>query len=122
MVFLRGKRFNSSVTPVDARRRWFGTFFLIVAIGMTIWGQTLLSDYLYARPVFFLCYWVGVFITLFLSMLLALLDMSATRKRNRLEQKKILEDAFTARQRANVTEETNEDRGEDSADAERESR
>ena len=34
------------LTSVDARRRWFGTFFLIVAGGMLLWGFTFLAAFL----------------------------------------------------------------------------
>jgi len=89
------KRLNGGVNPLDARRRWFGSFFLIAAIGLTIWGQTLLRDYLLKRPALFVVYWLAVFGCVSLAMLLALLDIFATRRRTREEQRRILEDSFS---------------------------
>ena len=38
------------LTPLDARRRWFGAFFLILSAGMLVWGTTFLSAYLMRHP------------------------------------------------------------------------
>jgi hypothetical protein len=44
------------LTSLDARRRWFGAFFLILSLSLLIWGTTLLSDYLQHRPMLFIAY------------------------------------------------------------------
>ena len=73
----------------DARRRWFGLLFLVLAAGMLIWGQTVLQPHL--RGVWFLLYWLACFILTGLAILTALLDMRATRRRTREEQRDLIE-------------------------------
>ena len=68
-------------TPVDARRRWFGVFFLIVAGGMLIWGQTVLKPRL--EGIGFILYWLICFCFTGLAMLTALLDIRVLRRRTR---------------------------------------
>ena len=48
------------LNSADARRRWFGVFFLILAVGMLIWGQTVLEPHL--KGVVYLIYWFGCFL------------------------------------------------------------
>ena len=67
--------------PADARRRWFGVFFLIIAAGMLIWGQTILKPRL--EGVGFVIYWLVCMGFTALAMLTALLDIWAVRRRTR---------------------------------------
>jgi hypothetical protein len=67
--------------PVDARRRWFGVFFLIVAGGMLIWGQTVFKSRL--EGIGFIIYWLVCFWFTGLAMVTALLDIRTLRRRTR---------------------------------------
>lgn len=78
-------------SSADALRRWFGLFFLAVAFGMLIWGQTVLRERLQQTPALFLGYWGICFLVTFAAIFTALLDMRATRKRARREQKELLQ-------------------------------
>lgn len=73
----------------DARRRWFGLFFLVLAAGMLIWGQIILRPYL--EGVWFLLYWLLCFIFTGLAIVTALLDVRATRRRTRQEHRELME-------------------------------
>jgi len=75
-------------SPVDARRRWFGVFFLIVAGGLLIWGQTWLKPHL--RGFVFVTYWLACMGFLALAIFTALLDAWATRRRLRDQQRELL--------------------------------
>ena len=77
--------FNSA----DARRRWFGVFFLIVAVGMLIWGQTVLEPHLNGWA--FLLYWFGCFAATMTAIVIALLDVRALRRHSREEQRNLIE-------------------------------
>jgi len=81
-----------SSNPADARRRWFGAFFLIVAAGMLIWGQTLLKPYL--EGLGFVIYWLSCMVFTGLAMLTALLDIWAVRRRTRDQQRDLLRRIF----------------------------
>lgn len=74
------------LTKVDARRRWFGAFFLIVSIGMLIWGTTLLNNFLMSHPLTFVAYWAFCAGCTGLAFLNAILDMIIMRKRVQDEQ------------------------------------
>ena len=76
----------------EARRRWFGLLFLALAAGMLIWGQTVLKSCL--QGVWFLLYWLVCFVLTGLAILAALLDMRATRRRTREEQRDLIERAW----------------------------
>jgi hypothetical protein len=76
------------VDAAEARRRWFGLFFLALAAGMLIWGQTVLAGCL--KGVWFLIYWSVCFVFTGLAIVVALLDMRATRRRTRQEQQELL--------------------------------
>ena len=82
------------LTAVDARRRWFGTFFLIIAGGLMVWGLTFLAAFLLHNPVVFVFYWVTCFGLTMLSFGIALYDMRVIRRRIRAEQKSTFERAF----------------------------
>src|SRR6266480_4515261 len=82
--------------PADARRRWFGVFFLIIAAGMLIWGQTFLKPYL--AGVGFVIYWLACMGFTALAMLTALLDIWAIRRRTRDQQRDLLRQIFDERE------------------------
>jgi hypothetical protein len=73
----------------DARRRWFGLLFHLLAAGMLIWGQTLLKPHL--RGLVFVVYWLGCFAFTGLALLTALLDLWIVRLRSRRERRELLE-------------------------------
>lgn len=82
------------LTSLDARRRWFGAFFLIMSLGLLIWGTTLLSDYLLKRPLLFVFYWAACALFTGLALINAMLDMIIMRKRTRDEQVALAEKSF----------------------------
>ena len=73
----------------DALRRWLGLFCLAVAAGLLIWGQTILKPHL--DGVAFLLYWLACFSFTIAAILIALLDVRVLRRRNRDEQRKLIE-------------------------------
>src|SRR5262245_30116798 len=75
--------------PQDARRRWFGLFFLFIALGLLIWGETILKPHL--KGLGFILYWLLCFICTALAMLTALLDFWIVRHRTRAAQRELLE-------------------------------
>jgi hypothetical protein len=82
------------LTSVDARRRWFGTFFLIVAGGLLVWGLTFLAPTLLRNPLLFVIYWVTCFGLTVLSFAIAIYDMRVVRRRIKEEQRSAFERAF----------------------------
>lgn len=78
--------------PVNSRRRWFATFFLLMAGGMLIWGETVLRSRL--EGIGFLIYWLICFLFTGLAMFAALLDFRAVRRDTRREHAELLKDAF----------------------------
>jgi membrane protein implicated in regulation of membrane protease activity len=83
------------LTPLDARRRWFGACFLIIAGLMLAWGMTLLTAFLVERPVVFILYWMACFGFTLLAFVTAIIDMRVMRQRTRIEQQKLFEKSFT---------------------------
>jgi hypothetical protein len=77
------------LNSADARRRWFGVFFLILAVGMLIWGQTVLEPHL--KGVVYLIYWFGCFLMTLIAIVIALLDVRALRRHSREEQRELIE-------------------------------
>ena len=75
----------------DARRRWWGVFFLTLAMAFLIWGETLLEGFLKESKALFVAYWSLCFVSIALAVLIALVDMNVTRKRFRLQRKKLME-------------------------------
>jgi len=75
------------ISPADARRRWFGVFYLILAGGMLIWGQTLLKPHL--TDFVFVVYWLICLFFTALAILTALLDIRALRRRTRDQQREL---------------------------------
>ncbi len=78
--------------PADVRRRWFGVFFLLIAAGMLIWGQTILKPYL--EGLGFVLYWLACMAFTGLALLTALLDIWAVRRRTREPQRDLLQRIF----------------------------
>ena len=79
--------------PVDARRRWWGTFFLTMAAGLLIWGQTVLKTTLTGAG--FLLYWAFCFLFTGLAILTALLDVRAVRRQIHKDHRKLVERALS---------------------------
>ena len=77
------------VNSAQARRRWLGLFFLVVATGMLIWGQTVLKPLL--EGVWFLLYWLACFLVTGLAIVTAVLDIRAIGEETRKEQRELLE-------------------------------
>ena len=94
------------LTSVDARRRWFGTFFLILAGGMLAWGLTFLERPLLRNPTLFVTYWLSCFGFTVLAFCIALYDLRVMRRRIREEQKHAFKRAFddVLEEEANSTE------------------
>lgn len=84
----------SMLTPVDARRRWFGAFFLICSGAMLVWGITLLSNWLVKHPLAFIFYWMTCALFTGLALLIAMLDMFIMRRRSRNEQIALAQKSF----------------------------
>jgi hypothetical protein len=83
------------LTSLDARRRWFGAFFLIMSLGLLVWGVTFFADYLFHHPLLFVAYWAACAFFTGLALINALLDMIIMRKRTRDEQLSLAEKSFT---------------------------
>jgi uncharacterized membrane protein len=82
------------LTALDARRRWFGTFFLIVAGGLLLWGLTFLGPLLVRNPFLFVAYWLTCFGLTIVSFAIAVYDLRVMRRRMREEQKVAFDKAF----------------------------
>jgi hypothetical protein len=80
------------LSPVDARRRWFGLLFLLLAGGMLLWGQTWLEAHL--QGMVFVAYWLGCFVFTGLAMITALLDARAVRRQAQREQRALAQRAL----------------------------
>jgi hypothetical protein len=72
------------MSTADARRRWFGLLFLILAGGMLIWGLTLLDRHLVGWG--FVVYWLVCLLFTLAAMMVALIDWRAVRAARRAEQ------------------------------------
>jgi hypothetical protein len=82
------------LTTVDARRRWFGAFFLILAGGMLAWGLTFLEAPLLRNPAIFISYWLACFGLTMLAFGIALYDVSVMSRRIREERRVAFKRAF----------------------------
>ena len=78
-------------SSADSLRRWFGLFFLALAFGTLVWGQTVLRTRLEQHPKLFVIYWAGCFLLTFAAIVTALLDVRATRKRARQEHESLIQ-------------------------------
>ena len=83
------------LTSVDARRRWFGAFFLIIAGGLLVWGFTFLYGTLVQNPVIFVLYWATCLLFTLLAFAIALYDMMVIRRRLRDEKRAAFNRAFS---------------------------
>ena len=81
---------------VDARRRWWGMFFLTFATALLIWKQTLLKPHLEGTGVVFLVYWLTCFAFTGLAIFTALLDVWTIRRRLRKQQSELIERTISA--------------------------
>jgi hypothetical protein len=77
-----------SLNPTDARRRWFGLFFLLVAGGMLLWGQTILKKHLEGMG--FIIYWLVCLGFTGLAMVTALIDDRVLRRRTRDQHRDLI--------------------------------
>lgn len=82
------------LTSVDARRRWFGAFFLILAGGLLLWGFTILGPTLVGNPVLFVGYWLTCLALTLLSLGIAVYDVIVVRRRLREEKRSAFNRAF----------------------------
>lgn len=76
------------LTPADARRRWWGSFFLAGAASLLICGQTVLKPYL--EDAGYLLYWLACIAFTWLAILTALLDFWMLRRRSRQERTELV--------------------------------
>jgi hypothetical protein len=77
----------------DIRRRWLGVIFLGIAVLVLIAGETVWNARL--RSLGFLVLWlVTCLVFTCLAVLMALLEVSAVRRRTREEQRALLEDTI----------------------------
>ena len=83
------------LTSVDARRRWFGAFFLIIAGGLMLWGFTFMGEILARNPLFFVLYWSACLGFTLLAFCIALYDMIVIRRRIREEKREAFNRAFS---------------------------
>ena len=67
------------MNAADARRRWLGLFFLTVAVGLLLCGQTILRPHLEGFT--FAVYWLCCFGFTFVTLGIALLDLRTVRRR-----------------------------------------
>ncbi len=75
------------LTRADARRRSLGLFFLLLAVVMVIWGQTLLHPYL--EQLSFVLYWLACMFCLLVAVAMAVLDVWVMGRRNRCQQEEL---------------------------------
>ncbi len=75
-------------SSADTLRRWFGLLFLALAFGMLLWGQIVLRDTL--RGLALLVYWGVCFLLTLAAIVVALLDLRATRRQAVKEQRELL--------------------------------
>ena len=80
------------LTRADARRRSVGLFFLLLAVVMVIWGQTLLKPYL--QQLTYVLYWLVCMFCLLVAVAMALLDLWVMRRRNRCQQEELYKRAL----------------------------
>jgi membrane protein implicated in regulation of membrane protease activity len=73
----------------DALRRWLGAFCLAIAFGMLIWGETILKPFL--TGLLFIFYWFTCFLFTCSSIVIALLDVRAVRRRVQAEQRDLIQ-------------------------------
>jgi hypothetical protein len=72
-----------------ARRRWFGSLVLALALGMLLAGETVLKGRF--PPVAFLFYWLICMVLTVLAIVIALADARASNEKIVREQRQLLE-------------------------------
>lgn len=75
------------LTAGDRKRRWWGTFFLVGAACLFIWGQTFLRGRL--KDVTFVYYWLSCMSLAALAFFTAALDLWIIRRRARITRKEL---------------------------------
>ena len=75
------------LTPADVRRRSFGLLFLLLAVTLLVWGQTLLKPHL--DGVAFVFYWLGCLLTVFITIGIAVWDMCVVSRRWLLRRREL---------------------------------
>ncbi len=76
----------------DTRRRWFGAICLTVATGMLALGLTVLQARLQGEV--FVYYWLACTIFTGLTMVVALLDLRAVRRRSQQEENELVKNVL----------------------------
>src|SRR5882724_204297 len=76
----------------DGRRRLLGLVFLSIAGGMLVVGQTVLKDRL--QSLAFIYYWLTCTVFTGLTLIVALLDMRAVRRRSQEQQSELLKNTL----------------------------
>ncbi len=71
----------------DARRRWTGGILLAASAVMLVAGLTVLRDRM--SPRFFVVYWLTCLVLNALTMIVALLDLRAVRRRSQRERQEL---------------------------------
>lgn len=79
---------------ITSRRRWYGLLFLLLALGMVIWGQTWLSPYLQETVYAYVLYWILCLVWTMLALITALIDARVTRRQLRRQQLELLRETF----------------------------
>lgn len=79
---------------INSRRRWFGLLFLLLSVGLLVWGQTWLRDVLKVWG--YIVYWTVCLLVTLTALVLALLDARSTRRAIRARQLEILKETFGA--------------------------
>jgi uncharacterized membrane protein len=77
---------------INSRRRWFGLFFLLLALGMLIWGQTWLVPHLQGGA--YVLYWTVCLIFTLLALATAIIDARSTRRQLRRQQLELLKETL----------------------------
>jgi choline-glycine betaine transporter len=88
--------------PADAKRRWWGLFCLVMAVGLLMWGQTLLKPHLHG--LLYIVYWLACFAFVVLAMLIALFDMWVVNLRRRAGNAKEIEELLKVQKPAQTKE------------------
>ena len=76
-------------TSADSLRRWLGLLFLALSFGLLVWGQTVLRERL--KGTAFLAFWGCCFLFTLAAIVIALLDLRATRKRALREHQELVQ-------------------------------
>lgn len=80
---------------INSRRRWFGLFFLLLALGMLIWGQTWLVPHLQGGA--YVLYWMVCLLLTMLALITAIVDARVTRQQLRQQQRELLKQTLGRR-------------------------